>query len=168
LPWQALETSPAGSKQRILLWWIPTLVWLVVLACFSTDAFSADHTGSFLLRLIHAVYGDISFQALQHINFVVRKSAHFFSYGFLSCVAFFAWRATFPSVKPWHLRWSALAVLMSLAAGAGDEIHQRLVASRTPSSHDVMIDVAGGVFFQLVIYLLIRRRSLRWESCRAT
>lgn len=161
---QALQTSAPHSKQRVLLWWIPTLVWLVVLAWFSTDAFSADHTGSILLKVIHAVYGNISLEAIQRINFVVRKSAHFFSYGFLSCVAFFAWRATFPNVKPWLLRWSGLAVLMSLVAGSGDEIHQTFVASRTPSTHDVMIDVAGGIFFQLLIYLLVRRRSSRSQT----
>ena len=137
-----------------------TLVWLVVLAWFSTDAFSADHTGSILLKLIHAVYGNISLETLQHINFAVRKSAHFFSYGFLSCVAFFAWRVTLPNARPWLLRWSGLAVLMSLVAGSGDEIHQTFVASRTPSPHDVMIDVAGGIFFQLLIYLVLRRNGL--------
>ena len=164
LPSQVLETSLPRSKAHILLWWVPTLLWLVVLAWFSTDAFSADHTGSILLKLIHAVYGNISLEALQRINFVVRKSAHFFSYGFLSCVAFFTWRATLPNAKPWLLRWSGLAVLMSLAAGSGDEIHQTFVASRTPSPHDVMIDVAGGIFFQLLIYLAIRRRSLRLRT----
>jgi VanZ family protein len=90
----------------------------------------------------------------------VRKSAHFISYGFLSGVAFFAWRVTFPDVKPWLLRWSGLAVLLTLAAGSGDEVHQTFIASRTSSAHDVMIDVAGGVFFQLVIFLVIRRRKL--------
>lgn len=158
---QVLQTSAPLSKQRVLLWWVPTLVWLVVLAWFSTDVFSADHTGSILLGLIHAVYGNISFEALQTINFLVRKSAHFFSYGFLGCVAFFAWRATLPNAKPWLLRWSGLAVLMSLVAGSGDEIHQTFVRSRTASPQDVMIDVAGGVFFQLVIFLAIRRTTLR-------
>lgn len=154
-----LETSAPYPKQRVLLWWIPTLLWLVVLAWFSTDAFSADHTGSILLKLIHTIYGNISLEALHRINFLVRKSAHFLSYGFLSCVAFFSWRATLPNAKRWVLRWSGLAVLMSLAAGSGDEIHQTFVASRTPSTHDVMIDVAGGIFFQLMIYLVLRRRG---------
>ena len=165
---QVLQTPVSNSKQRVLLWWLPTLVWLVVLAWFSTDAFSAEHTGGFLFKLIHAVYGNISLEELQRINFVVRKLAHFFSYGFLSCVAFFSWRATLQNAKPWLLRWSGLALLMSLAAGSGDEIHQTFVASRTPSPHDVMIDVAGGVFFQLLIYLVIRRRSLRVKALDGT
>jgi VanZ family protein len=161
-----LETSAAHSRQRVLLWWIPTLVWLVLLAWFSTDAFSAEHTGGVLLKLIHAIYGNISLESLQRINFVVRKSAHFFSYGFLSGVAFFAWRATLPRMKPWLLRWSGLAVLMSLAAGSADEIHQSLVPSRTSSPHDVLIDVAGGIFFQMVIYLILRRKSSGPETLK--
>jgi VanZ family protein len=154
-----VETFVPHSKERALLWWVPTLVWLVVLAWFSTDAFSAAHTGSILWRVIHAVYGNISFETLQQINFLVRKLAHFSSYGFLSGLAFFAWRATFPNVKPWLLRWSVLALLLTLAAGSGDEINQTFVASRTASPRDAMIDVAGGVFFQLVIFLVVRRRS---------
>jgi VanZ family protein len=160
LPSQGLQTSAPHSKQHVLLWWLPTLAWLIVLAWFSTDTFSAEHTGSILWRLIHAVYGSVSLETLQEVNFFVRKSAHFLSYGFLSGVAFFAWRVTFPDVKPWLLRWSGLAVLLTLAAGSGDEVHQTFIASRTSSAHDVMIDVAGGVFFQLVIFLVIRRRKL--------
>jgi VanZ family protein len=168
LPSQVLQTSAPHSKQRVLLWWLPTLVWLMVLAWFSTDAFSAEHTGSILWRLIHATYGKVSLETLKEINFFVRKSAHFLSYGFLSALAFFSWRSTLPNAKPWLLRWSGLAVLMSLAAGSADEIHQRFVASRTSSPHDVMIDVAGGIFFQVLIYLILRRKRLRLGTLEST
>ncbi|HWG48112.1 MAG TPA: VanZ family protein [Candidatus Acidoferrales bacterium] len=162
----ALETSVNHSGRKVLLWWIPTLVWLCVLALFSTDAFSAQHTGSVLLKIVHFFYGNISPHSFQELNFAVRKSAHFLSYGLLSAFAFFSWRVTLPSLKPWSAWWSALALLLTLLAGSSDEIHQAFVASRTSSSHDVMIDMTGAVFFQLVIAWAMQKRMLTAETRR--
>src|SRR5689334_14777938 len=84
-----LELSPTsvesrgrqlGSPNRKMVAWLPTLCWLVVLACFSTDVFSSDHTGRILLKIIQWVYGPVSNEQFQLIHLVVRKSAHFFSY----------------------------------------------------------------------------------------
>lgn len=145
----------------MFLYWVPTLLWLGVLACFSTDSFSAEHTGTILWKLVHLVYANISLLRFEQLHFLVRKSAHFFSYGLLSGFAFFSWRATFPDLRQWLARWSGLALLLTLAAGSSDEFHQRFVASRTPSVHDVIIDMTGAVFFQLVIAFAIRRRQQR-------
>jgi len=142
-----------------MLWWVPTLLWLGVLAWFSTDTFSAAHTGSVLLKIVHALYGSISPAAFARLHFLVRKSAHFFSYGLLSGFAFFSLRVTFPAFKPWSLRWSVPAWLLALLAGSADEIHQTFLASRTPSPRDVLIDITGALFFQLVIALLICRQA---------
>jgi len=141
--------------------WIPTLLWLCVLAAFSTDLFSAEHTGGILLKILHALFGQISAHQFQQIHFLVRKSAHFCSYGLLSALAFFSWRATLPSLRRWTLRWSLLAVLLAATAGGMDEFHQRFVPSRGSSLHDVFIDTMGAVFFQLVIALWLGRRPDR-------
>lgn len=152
----------------MIVFWIPTLLWLGVLALFSTDTFSAEHTGKILLKLLHLVYGNISVLGFERLHFLVRKSAHFFSYGLLSAFAFFSWRATLPELRQWSARWSGLALLLTLAAGSSDEFHQTFVASRTPSVHDVMIDMAGAVFFQLVIAFAIHRRQQRAQLDEAT
>ncbi|SRR6266700_4614695 len=140
-----------SSFLRKLLPWLPTLLWLSVLTAFSTDTFSAEHTGSVLLKIIHALYGGISARQFQALHFLVRKAAHFFSYGILGVFAFYSWRASFPARPRWTPRWSALALLLTLAAGAMDEFHQSFVASRTSSQRDVMLDMMGAVFFQVVI-----------------
>jgi VanZ family protein len=126
-------------------------VWLSVLTAFSTDAFSAEHTGSILLKIIHALYGGISARQFQAIHFLVRKAAHFGSYGLLGVFAFYSWRASLPARPRWTPRWSALALLLTLAAAGLDEFHQSFVPSRTASPRDVMLDMMGAVFFQLVI-----------------
>jgi len=158
----ALETSAPRPAGRVLLWWLPTVAWLGVLACFSTDVFSAEHTGTVLRKIIQLVYGDISHAAFEQIHFLVRKSAHFFSYGLLSAFAFFSWRATLPDARAWAARWCWLALLVTLLAGSADEFHQSFVPSRTSTWHDVLIDMSGAVFFQLVIAAwMIGRRSSR-------
>jgi VanZ family protein len=153
-----LPEAPA-SLARKLKAWLPTLLWLCVLAVFSTDLFSAEHTGSILEKVIHALFGHVSDQVFQQIHFFIRKSAHFLSYGFLSALSFFSWRATLPSLRRWSFSWAALGVLTGFAAGAADEFHQSFVPSRGSNFHDVLIDTAGAVFFQLVIALVISRRE---------
>jgi VanZ family protein len=139
------------SFLRKLLPWLPTLLWLSVLTAFSTDTFSAEHTGSVLLKIIHAIYGGISARQFQALHFLVRKCAHFFSYGILGVFAFYSWRASLPARPRWMPRWSGLALLLTLAAAAADEFHQSFVPSRTSSPRDVMLDMMGAIFFQVVI-----------------
>jgi len=141
---------PASFLRRLLPW-LPTLLWLSVLASFSTDVFSAEHTGTVLWKIIHALYSGITERQFQALHFLVRKAAHFGSYGILGVFAFYSWRASLPARPRWTLRWSGLALLLTLAAAALDEFHQSFVSSRTASPRDVMLDMMGAVFFQLVI-----------------
>jgi len=147
---------PRGSR---LLAWLPTLLWLCVLAWFSTDQFSADHTGVILRKIIRAVYGTISHHRFEQIHFLVRKSAHFGGYGLLSLFAFYSWRGTLRALARWTWRWCALALTTALLAASLDEFHQTFVSSRTGSWHDVVLDLTGAVFFQALIALFTTHRS---------
>ncbi len=153
-------TSPAipGSIEvtlrRKLLLWLPTLFWLCLLAVFSTDTFSAEHTGSILWKIVHAIYGGITEGQFEVLHFLVRKTAHFTFYGLLSVFAYYSWKATLPSPKSWTWRWSGLAVALTLAAGSLDEFHQSFVPSRTASPRDALLDTVGAIVFQLVIAAL--------------
>ena len=132
-----------------------------MLTAFSTDTFSAEHTGGILLKILHALFGQISAHQFLIIHFFVRKSAHFCSYGLLSALAFFSWRATLPSLQRWTFRWSLLAVLLAVTAAGLDEFHQSFVPSRGSSVRDVFLDLAGAAFFQLVIAIWLGRRADR-------
>jgi VanZ family protein len=160
----ALPEPVPASPGRKLLAWLPTLVWLCVLAMFSTDMFSAEHTGSILEKILSALFGNVSYHTFQQIHFLIRKSAHFCSYGLLGAFAFFSWRATLPALRRWTFRWAALGVLTAFLAGSFDEIHQSFVPSRTSNFHDVLLDTAGAVFFQLVIAFMILRRESKPSS----
>ena len=132
-----------------------------MLAAFSTDTFSAEHTGRILLKVLHALFGQISAHQFQQIHFLIRKSAHFCSYGLLGALAFFSWRATLPALARWTFRWSLLALLVAVTAGGLDEFHQSFVSSRGSSLHDVFLDFTGAVFFQLVIALWLGGQTAR-------
>ncbi|HXO37621.1 MAG TPA: VanZ family protein [Candidatus Acidoferrum sp.] len=141
------------ASPRKLRAWIPTLLWLCILGLFSTDIFSAEHTGGILMNVLHALFGSRFDEQFQQIHFLIRKSAHFCSYGFLGALAFFSWRTTFPARPRWTFRWSLLALLLAVTAGGLDEFHQSFVPSRTSSLRDVFLDMVGAIFFQLAIGL---------------
>jgi VanZ family protein len=141
--------------------WLPVLFWLGAIAAFSTDTFSSAHTGSILLRIIHAVYGPISSHQFEQLHFFARKTAHFTVYGILSWLAFLAWRTTLPAPRRWTPGWSGLAMTVVFVAASLDEFHQTFVPSRTGSSRDVMLDLISALVFQIMIavFLLERRRD---------
>ncbi len=157
MPSPTIEISTASPRK--LRAWIPTLLWLCVLACFSTDIFSAEHTGTVLAKILDTLFPHLSAEWFEWIHFLIRKSAHFCSYGLLSAFAFFSWRATFPAPIRWRFLWAALGVLTAFTAGSLDEFHQSFVPSRTSTFHDVLIDTAGGIFFQIVIALWLTRKA---------
>jgi VanZ family protein len=126
-------------------------------AVFSTDAFSAEHTGTVLWTIVHALYPGITASQFAALHFFVRKAAHFTTYGLLSVFAFYSWKATVPARERWTFRWSALALALTLVAASLDEFHQSFVPSRGPSPRDVLLDMTGAVFFQIVIAAFAKR-----------
>jgi len=126
-------------------------LWLCVIASFSTDTFSAEHTGSILRRILHLLGSTITDEQFRILHFLIRKTAHFTVYGLLSVFAFFSWRATFSAGARWTFRWSGLALLLVLAAAILDEFHQSFIPSRTSSPRDVALDLVGALCFQVII-----------------
>jgi len=157
----AIREPVKTASPRKLRAWIPTLLWLCILALFSSDTFSAEHTGSILMNVLHALFGSRFDEQFQQIHFLIRKSAHFCSYGFLGALAFFSWRATLPARQRWTFRWSILALLLAVTAAGLDEFHQSFIASRTSSLRDVLLDLVGAIFFQLTIAIWIGWRETR-------
>lgn len=154
------DPVPISSPGKLRAW-IPTLLWLCVLTAFSSDTFSAEHTGSILMNVLNKLFGSISTELFQQIHFLIRKSAHFCSYGLLSAFAFFSWRATFPAAPRWTFRWSILALLLAVTAAGLDEFHQSFIPSRTSSLRDVFLDLVGAIFFQLAIALWLHWRNAK-------
>ena len=145
--------------RRRILAWLPTVLWLAFIAWLSSDLFSSAHTGAVLLKIIHLLYGQISIRKFEIIHTLVRKAAHVTVYGILGGLAFYSWRSTLPGRERWALRWSTLAVVVTLLAASMDEWHQSFVASRTSNVRDVLIDLAGALLVQMLIAGFLRERK---------
>jgi VanZ family protein len=78
---------------------------------------------------------------------------HFFAYGGLALLAFWALEA-FGVSRP--ALWALVVVLLY---GLSDEFHQAFVPGRHPDPFDVATDLAGGVAALLVVTALRRRRA---------
>jgi VanZ family protein len=147
----AIQQSVPRTFRQKLRPWLPTLLWLGAIAGFSTDSFSAEHTGSIFWRILHSVFPGMTQPTFETVHFFIRKTAHFMAYGILSCFAYLSWRATLRSTAPWRFQWSGLALLTVLITASLDEFHQSFLPSRTASPHDVLLDMMGALFFQILI-----------------
>lgn len=85
------------------------------------------------------------------VEFLLRKSAHFFIFGLLALVIYV--------ILPKHSLRLATAALLTLLLAISDEYHQSLTSGRTATILDIYLDMAGAITFLalLGIILFIRR-----------
>ena len=168
-------------KKQHNLWlraWLPTLIWLAVIACESTPMASAHNTGRLLGAVLRLFYPHLTWLQLYNANFVLRKSGHFIGYGILSVVAYrtwwttwlLSWRRTLLRLPGWRMtmrlwlgRAAALALLTAAAVAGLDEWHQTMLPGRTGTIKDVALDSAAALCAQLLI-LAISSRQLAVRS----
>ncbi len=137
--------------------WLSVVLWMVVIALFSTGVASQSATEGPLAHLLRNTW-PAAFTWLERtawpdvLSFIVRKGAHLFEYGVLALLLARAlrYRPAMPAV-------TALVTVVGVCAlvASADELHQTLVASRTGSLADVGIDVAGAT--AALVWLRVRR-----------
>lgn len=138
------------------------LLWTALIFVFSSDAFSAPHTGSILQAIATAILGHpLSELSYEMTQFVVRKLTHLTAYGILAVLWF---RAVRGEARGWVMQWSVIAVSIAIAVAAIDEYHQSFVPSRTGTPFDVVIDVCGAVLAQIAIRAATPAASARSSS----
>lgn len=151
--------------RRFLKYWLPLLVWLVVIFIDSTDLMSAEHTSRFIVPFLRWLKPDISPETLSSIHFMIRKFAHLSEYAILALLLLRV------SLRVTNFKNKAI-LYASVWAGCfivavSDEFHQTFVASRSASIVDVMIDSAGAALGLLVGAVLARRRSTQLRKATA-
>ena len=159
----ALSTSSsenAGerpSARRSLARWVPVVLWATCISWFSTDAFSARSTNSYIDPVLRYFFGELSAEGFRFAHTIIRKSAHFLEYAVLGMLVC---RATaVPGARP-----SAGAIVRTIVAcglyAALDELHQTFVPNRTGAPTDVAIDTIGAaVGTSLLTWRRARRRA---------
>jgi VanZ family protein len=134
-----------SSTRNFLVYWLPALIWTPAVLSFSSDPFSAEHTGA----VLKVVFGWMQPTSFDVLHFVIRKLAHLSEYGLLALLWFHAFRGGRPG---WSFAWARAAFGVSMAVAAIDEFHQSFVPSRTSAVRDVLIDCVGA----LVVLLIVR------------
>ena len=128
--------------QQFVRYWLPALCWLVIMFVASTDLMSAEHTSRFIGPFLQWLIPAIAPETIRTVQFAVRKAAHVIEYAVLATLLLRAIRGGRPELR---LPSAVLAVALAVAWAVLDEYHQSLVASRTGSPGDVLIDTAGAV-----------------------
>ena len=141
--------------KSFLKYWLPLLVWLVVIFVGSTNLMSAEHTSRFIVPFLLWLK-PMSPQTIWVILVFMRKCAHVTEYAIL---ALLLWRAlrSLPTLSMKMSVAFGAALLGCTVFAATDEFHQSFVKSRTPSVHDVLLDVAGALLGLLIGASLARR-----------
>lgn len=140
--------KPATSI--FLRYWLPALLWLVMVGVFSSQSFGSGNTGAVLVSILAFLKIKLSVAKLQLLHYAVRKSAHFIAYGMLSALFFRAVRGPLPKTM-WRPLWAIVGLAVCLATASADEFHQLFTPGRGGSARDVMLDMTGAVFAQLLL-----------------
>jgi VanZ family protein len=140
------------SRQTLIRYWGPTILWLVVVTLFSSANGGASHTGTILQKILQALHVKLSGAQFSTLHFAVRKSAHFLTYMTLSFLAFRTFRGPKAERRHrWNYRWALLALAVCLFTASGDEFHQKFTPGRGASPKDVALDMTGALFAQIFI-----------------
>jgi VanZ family protein len=142
-----------------MLYWLPPILWMGVIFWFSTDTFSGGHTESSLELLLRAIGLSVEPAVLEHVNFLIRKTAHLAAYAILGLLLFRAFRSR--NVQRWRLKWAVSAFLIAAAYALLDEYHQSLTQERTASLADSVLDMVGSLGALVWIRISSLTRSVR-------
>ena len=134
-----------------LQYWLPVIIWMIVIFWMSTGTFSSEQTSRIIVPLLNFLFPRLSPQDVELIHGLIRKSGHVSEYLVLGLLSYRAFRAD--SSPIWRLRWAGFTLIVVALFAASDELHQSFVVSRTPSLVDVGIDILGGIISQGLIML---------------
>jgi VanZ family protein len=152
----ALKIQNPKSKSKIS-YWLPPLLWMAAMFSFSTDAFSAEQTGSRLLWFLQLVYPAITQHQYEWVHFLTRKAAHFTEYAILAGLWWRAFRAG--ALVKWEWRWAWWAFVIVAVWALLDEWHQSFTLSRTASPYDSLLDISGGLTALVAIWVVQMKQA---------
>lgn len=147
---------PKATLLQLATYWGVVLAWMVAIAIFSSEPFSAANTNRYIDPVLRFFFPDIRRAELLFAHTLIRKTAHFAEFFILGSLLYWACRrGRFPR---WRTRWMLQALAIAVLYALSDEIHQAFVPSRTPSLADSGVDSLGAVVSQGLIYV----RSLKF------
>jgi VanZ family protein len=162
----ALFNPAQSSRSRNANHWLPVFYALVFICFTSTTFMGGSHTQILVNAVWKAVLGTWHWDLTGEVNGVGRKVGHFIGYGLVGLIFRNAW---YKSARAFH--WVPRNLLMLFAASTAvsstfavaciDEWHQTFLVGRVGSLHDALIDAAGAVFLNAIVWTIVARKRRR-------
>lgn len=131
-------------------YWLPPLVWAVLVSIFSSDSFSSEKTSPLFVPLFHWLLPHATSELINSFNFLIRKLAHFTEFFVLAMLLYRGVRWGRGSYWQWRVAaWTLTIVLLYSVA---DEMHQSFVPSRSGAWSDSLLDLFGGCCAVALLY----------------
>jgi VanZ family protein len=150
---------PRNTLRSVIFRYAPLLLWIGLIFFFSSTVASANQTSRIVGPILHFLFPSASPDTIQQYHFFIRKCAHFTEYALLAFWGVLTLsRSSNVSLRKYRF---LIAVAIVLAVASLDEFNQSFEPSRTSSIWDVGLDLIGGSFMALVLWLVdaIKRRS---------
>ncbi len=158
------------NSKAFLKYWLPVLLWMVLIFLASSDANSYEHSSSLLEPLLRWLAPHLAQARIEVIHHIMRKCAHLTEYAVLALLLWRAIHNTRGEELPqlavarrllsiqglWKWEDAGLALSIVFFYAATDEFHQIFVPTRTPALSDVGIDTCGGAAALIVLWIFMR------------
>ena len=165
-PHRTVRITPHRSVRIV---WLPVFCGLVSICFTSTVFMGGSHTQVWVNAVWQTVLGNWHFRMIGDVNEYLRKTGHFFGYGVISLLFRNAW---YSSARA--MRWVKKGLLMPFAAssavastfviGCLDEWHQTFLPGRVGCLRDALLDTAGALFLNLVIWTIYTKKCHKTSS----
>ena len=148
------------KTRNFALYWMPVVLWMLMIFGFSSDSHSFQHSSRILEPLLRWLFPNLSPDTRDAVVFTARKGVHMAVYAVLALLAWRAWRKPMRhDPRPWSWLDAGVALLIAALYAASDELHQTFVPSRDGCVRDVLIDTCGAAAGLFLLWLLGRRRK---------
>jgi VanZ family protein len=142
-----------------LRFWLPVLIWMIVIFGASADSKSYQHSSLLVEPLLRWLFPHMPQPEIETIHHVFRKCCHLAEYAILGLLVFRALAHSRTELSPWSWPRVGGTLLIVFLYASSDEFHQSFVPMRTPLFSDVCIDTVGGAIGLLVAWLYHCYRS---------
>jgi|SRR5580693_4228060 VanZ family protein len=142
-----------------LKFWLPVLLWMVVIFSASADSHSYEHSSRFIEPFLHWLFPNMPQGDIDKIHHVIRKCGHLTEYAILALLLWRALHASKNNLPAWSWPKVGGTLLLVFLYAASDEFHQSFVPTRTPLVSDVFIDTTGGAIGLLGFWFIHHFRN---------
>lgn len=129
--------------RSFLKFWLPVILWALLISMFSTDDFSSSNTSRIIDPLVLWIFPNASPQLQDAIHYFVRKLGHWSEYFVLSWLLLRAFQGV--PRRELQVRWIVWTLALVLVYALVDELHQAFVPSRSARLADSMLNFFGGI-----------------------